>query len=102
MPTDIGLHNLTIITYDTDYIEHVFSFFFLVDQENPIIGDLSAISNNWFETTDSFAFTITDNNASLSNLEVYISFDDTDNITLIAPNFQINLADLSLRKDSLR
>ncbi|GAG51782.1 unnamed protein product, partial [marine sediment metagenome] len=96
IPSTPGLHNLTIISYNTTLHEFVFSFFFLVDTEKPIIGDVSGINDNRFESSEYFTFTISDNNASVSDLTVLFSIDDTDNITLVAPSFQINLADLSL------
>ena len=91
IPLTAGSHNLTIITFDSTNILHIFYFNFIVDLEAPIIDDsILSYNNSRFKTSDFFTFTITDNYVSGSELTVFISIDGKANETLTSP-YQFHL-----------
>ncbi len=87
LPSVIGYHNLTIRTFDISDIEEIFFFNFTVDQEAPTINSsIYTYDNDRFTSSDSFVFTISDNNADLSELDVFYSIDGGFNNSISVPH----------------
>ena len=82
----IGVHNLTIRTFDSLDVEHIYVFFFTLDQENPeILTSKDSYDNKRFSDTDVLTFTFDDNFTSSVDLEVLISINGESNQTLTSP-----------------
>jgi len=86
LPSNEGVHNLTIITFDITDVQQIIYFNFTVDIESPVIGgSILTYNNSRFENTEVFSFTISDNYISNGDLIVLISIDGKANQTLYVP-----------------
>jgi len=92
LPNTIGVHFLTIRTFDIPQNEKIFTFYFTVDKEAPIIDPSIYDYNNMRYTTDEiFTFSLSDNNISSTELSVKYSLDGGTNISLSSP-FELALS----------
>ena len=92
LPDDpVGVHNLTIRTFDSSDTEYIRLFIFTLDQEAPqILTSQDEYNNKRFLNTDILEFAFDDNFTQLSQLYVVMSIDGVSNQTLVFPyNFEL-------------
>ena len=86
LPLDLGVHTLTIRTFDIADTEYIFVFIFTLDQESPEIdSSINDYNNSRFLTSEVFTFLFSDNFTSGADFEVLISIDNGPNQTLSSP-----------------
>ncbi|NPD89585.1 MAG: Ig-like domain-containing protein, partial [Asgard group archaeon] len=82
----LGVHTLTIITFDTFDEEHIYTFVFTLDQESPtILTSKDSYDNKRFLDTEIFDFAFDDNFTLSEDLYVLFSLDGDTNQTLYNP-----------------
>jgi len=91
----LGEHYLTIRTFDTSDMQHIYIFKFTLDREAPVIlTDKLEYDGKRFLDTDTLQFSFSDNFSSVSQLDVILSVDGITNHSLIYP-YNFNLLSLS-------
>ena len=90
--TPLGVHYLTIRTFDTFDVEHIFIFKFTLDREAPVIlTDKSEYDGKRFLNTDSLSFVFSDNFTLTSKLDVNITIEGGSTYYLVSPyNFVLS------------
>jgi hypothetical protein len=86
LPSSLGVHNLTLRTFDISNNQIIITFLFEIDQEDPTIDNsINNYDGKRFLTSDIFDFILSDNFTSSDDLEVYYSINGGDNISLTSP-----------------
>jgi hypothetical protein len=92
LPLILGIHVLTIRTFDIFDIECIFVFNFTLDQESPVIdSSINEYNNGRYLPTMIFTFILSDNYTLNSDLNVLYSINGGLNKTLLTP-FELSLA----------